>query len=571
MSATLRGIGIPSGVCVGRVRHGGRTTVAVVERELGFGAIAGEIARFRKALAAARKDLRRVRARIPRRTPAGIRSFIDADLSMMSDPALSDVVCARIESERRNAEWVLAAQRAALLGVFDGVEDPYLRARRDDVTHVVERLLVALAGPSDDDDDTEGVVFVAETLDAAAVLRLHQRGAAGFVTEGGGPNAHAAIVARGLSMPAVVGVHGARAALAVDALAALDSDTGTVEVDPDEDTLRTFRARHRAQLKARSELRAMREVPARTADGRPVTLLANIERPEDVRAVRAAGAAGVGLYRTEFLFLDRRSAPDEDEQLRAYLRVVRGMRGLPVTIRTLDLGAERVEPGHVAGENPALGLRAIRLGLRDPRWLLPQLRAILRAAATGPVEIMLPMVAAIEEVRRFRVLLERAARELDAAGITHADPVPVGVMIEVPGAALAAQRIAREVDFLSVGTNDLIQYTLAVDRADDTVDDLYDPLHPSVLKLIVGVLRAGNRAGIPVSLCGEMAGDTRFVRLLLGLGLTRFSMNAARMLEVKQVLTTTDATTARRFATRIVNAADTRRAYELLDALNSDA
>lgn len=572
MHTTLRGIGIPCGVGIGRVHHGDGPELDVVERELDAGAVTAEIARFRKALASAQRELRRIRARVPRRASTDIRSFIDAHLLMMKDRALTEVVFRRIRDESRNAEWVLARQRDALLAEFDRIDDPYLRTRRDDVAQVVDRILTALAGSRvDTDTPAEGVIEVAETLDAASVLRLHQRGAAGFVTETGGPLSHMAIVARSLGMPAIVGVHGARSRITPGMTVVLDSESGTIHLDPDESIVRGFRGRQRKEARTRTGLRLMRDAPAQTRDGRRFTLLANIERPEDLRAVRSVGAEGVGLYRTEFLFLDRIEPPDEEEQLAAYRKVVKGMRGAPVTIRTLDLGADRALPGHpTTGENPALGLRAIRLGLARREWLMPQLCALLRASTTGPLSIMVPMVGGIMEVERFRVALDEARADLERRGLRFAAPVPVGVMVEVPAAALAAPRLAQAVDFLSIGTNDLIQYTLAVDRADDAVNHLYDPLNPAVLKLVSGVLRAGARAGIEVSLCGEMAGDKRYVRLLLGLGLTRFSMHPGHMLEVKHTLATADAEVARRHAARIIGARDPEHARELLDALNSD-
>lgn len=536
------------------------------------GTAAQEVARFKRALAMARRELRKVRRQIPRSTPPEIRAFIDAHLLMLQDPALNDAVVDRIRADRCSAEWALASQRDALLAVFDTIDDAYLSTRRDDVTHTVDRLLVALADPLPDDVDVAaGVIHVAASIDPADVLRLHQRGVAGFVTETGGPLSHAAIIARSLHIPAIVGVRDATRLVRTDEFAVLDSDAGELVIGPDAEALTGYRRRQRDEARARTALRALRAVPAVTLDGETVSLYANIERPEDLRAARAAGATAIGMYRTEFLFLNRSEIPDEDEQYAAYARVVDGMRGRAVTIRTLDLGADKLPRDRpAAGANPALGLRALRLGLREPEWLLPQLRALLRAATRGPLAIMLPMVAHASEVRLFRELLDDARAALRADGVRCADTVPVGAMIEVPGAALTAAQIARETDFLSIGTNDLIQYTLAVDRANEEVTDLYDPLHPAVLQLITTVLRVGARAEIPVSLCGEMAGDVRFTRLLLGLGLTRFSMHSSHLLAVKRVITESETATARRFAKRIMEKTDPAKAWALLDELNRD-
>lgn len=571
MALTLQGIGIPGSVAIGRIHCGTMTVRAIDARTPPPGTAAQEVARFKRALAMARRELRKVRRQIPRSTPPEIRAFIDAHLLMLQDPALNDAVVDRIRAERCSAEWALASQRDALLAVFDTIDDAYLSTRRDDVTHTVDRLLVALADPLPDDVDVAaGVIHVAASIDPADVLRLHQRGVAGFVTETGGPLSHAAIIARSLHIPAIVGVRDATRLVRTDEFAVLDSDAGELVIGPDAEALTGYRRRQRDEARARTALRALRAVPAVTLDGETVSLHANIERPEDLRAARAAGATAIGMYRTEFLFLNRSEIPDEDEQYAAYARVVDGMRGRAVTVRTLDLGADKLPRDRpAAGANPALGLRALRLGLREPEWLLPQLRALLRAATRGPLAIMLPMVAHASEVRRFRELLDDARAALRADGVRCADTVPVGAMIEVPGAALTAAQIARETDFLSIGTNDLIQYTLAVDRANEEVTDLYDPLHPAVLQLIATVLRVGARAEIPVSLCGEMAGDVRFTRLLLGLGLTRFSMHSSHLLAVKRAITESDTVAARRFAKRIMEKTDPVGAWALLDELNA--
>lgn len=570
MALTLQGIGIPGSVAIGRIHCGAMSVRAIDAHTPPPGTAAQEVARFRRALAVARRELRKVRGQIPRSTPAEIRAFIDAHLLMLQDPALNDAVVDRIRADRCSAEWALASQRDALLTVFDTIDDAYLRTRRDDVAHTVDRLLIALADPLPDDVDVAaGLIHVTVSLDPAGVLRLHQRGVAGFVTETGGPLSHAAIIARSLRIPAIVGVRDATRLVHTDEFAVLDSDAGELVIEPDAKTLTSYRRRVRDEARARTALRALRQVPAITLDGESVSLHANIERPEDLRAARAAGATGIGMYRTEFLFLNRGEIPDEDEQYTAYARVVDGMRGRPVTIRTLDLGADKLPRDRPSGgANPALGLRALRLGLREPKWLIPQLRALLRAATRGPLAIMLPMVAHVSEILQFRGLLDDARAGLRADGVNCVDTVPIGAMIEVPGAALTVAQIARETDFLSIGTNDLIQYTLAVDRANEEVTHLYDPLHPAVLQLIATVVRAGARAEIPVSLCGEMAGDVRFTRLLLGLGLTRFSMHSSHLLTVKRVITESDAATARRYAKRIMEKTDPAGATALLDALN---
>jgi phosphoenolpyruvate-protein phosphotransferase (PTS system enzyme I) len=572
MTLMLHGIGIPGAIAIGRVKHGGAPLHAVTERSLDSNEVVREQARFRKAVRLAQKQLRALRRRVPRTTPADIRAFIESHLLMMQDTALTSNVEARIADEQCNAEWALVRQRDALLAIFDDIEDAYLRTRRDDVAHVVERILAALAHPAaveDLDIRRDGVIEVANQLDPAQVLGLHHAGVAGIITESGGPLTHAAIVARSLGIPAVVGVRNAQTLLRDGETVVVDGHAGVVFANAEDRELVLHRRRQRQQERLRRALQAVKDDPAVTADGQEIALLANVDQPGDLRAVRASGAAGIGLYRTEFLFLERTEPPGEAEQYEAYARVVDGMRGKPVTIRTLDLGADKAIPGHeAAGENPAMGLRAIRLSLREPAWLMPQLRALLRAAAHGPLEIMLPMVTAPNEVVQFRARMEEARRELEASGTRHSADVPVGIMIEVPAAALGADQLARTADFLSVGTNDLIQYALAIDRGNDEVNYLHDPLHPAVLRMISSVLRAGRKAGIPVSLCGEMAGDPKYARLLLGLGLTRFSMHAAHVLAVKHQLSAVETDTARRYAARILRTVDRSRAYETLSELN---
>lgn len=569
MPLMLHGIGIPDGVAIGSVRHGLSPIHTVAERKLQTSELQREVSRYRQALARARKGLRAVKRLIPRNTPADVRSFIDAHLLMMQDPALVGAVIDLIRDQAVNAEWALVQQRDALLEIFDSVDDPYLRTRRDDVAHVVERILAELAGSLPEPEIREGSIEVTETLGPAEVVKLHQRGAAGFVSESGGPLSHAAIIARSLGVPAVMGVRGARTLLRAGETIIIDARAGIVLASPDQGSIDHFHKRQRQQVKDRRALRAVKDMPTATQDGLAISLLANIDQPDDIRAARALGVAGVGLYRTEFLFMNRPDMPDENEQFAAYSKVVDGMRGQPVTIRTLDLGADKVSMSRLpAGDNPAMGIRAIRLGLREPSWLMPQLRALLRAAARGPVEIMLPMVTHPVEVRQFRALLAQAHAELKMAGVRCNADIPLGVMIEVPAAALSADQLAKTVDFLSIGTNDLIQYTLALDRGNDEVNYLYDPLHPAVLHLIANVLRAGRRAGVPVSMCGEMAGNPDYTALLVGLGLSRFSMHSAHLLEVKQVLTRTDSHEARRLAARVLRIREAYRARDMIAELN---
>ncbi len=423
------------------------------------------------------------------------------------------------------------------------MEDPYLRSRRDDVDHVVQYILGFLLGePTPDrseDADLRGCVVIAHDLSPADTVVLRHKVAA-FVTEYGGPMSHTAILARSLNIPTVVGVHKVTDYFRQGETVVVDGEAGIVLADVDTSILAHYRQRMRVLEERRGHLRRLVGEPSLSADGIPVSLLGNLELPEDAVATQANGAAGVGLYRTEFLYMNRDGLPDEEEQLATYLEVIHDLEGAPVTIRTLDLGVDKQIDGSAVTcppvRNPALGLRAIRLCLKESELFRPQLRAILRASAHGPVRLMIPMLSSLREIGSIFALIEQIRRELDRDGLAFDPGMPVGGMIEVPAAALCATAFARRLDFLSIGTNDLIQYTLAIDRIDDTVSYLYDPLHPAILRLIRMTIEAGRTCGVPVSMCGEMAGNPRYVPLLLGLGLRELSMQPGSLLKIKELV-----------------------------------
>lgn len=505
--------------------------------------VADELKRLDAALACARRHLEDIRGQIPVGTPKHIAEFIDAHLLMMTDSALVDATRDLIKARSVNASWALQSQRDTLVEIFDRMEDAYLRTRRDDIDHVVRQIQLFLGADAQSDllgdADVSGRVIVAEDLTPADTILLRQRGVAAFVVEHGGPMSHTAILARSLDIPAVMGVHHAVRRLRPGELLVVDAETGTVLTELEPAILEHYRARLASFDAHRRELRRLVRKPSATRDGVPIVLLANLELPEDVAAARDNGAAGVGLYRTEFLYMNRQTLPDEEEHLETYLAIVRGLDGIPLTIRTLDLGADKQIPDtsfHPARSNPALGLRAIRLCLQEPALFLPQLRAILRASAHGPVRLMIPMISGMAEVNAVLGLINEARRQMRRDGLAFDPLMPVGGMIEVPAAALMAGALARRLDFLSIGTNDLIQYTLAIDRVDDTVSYLYDPLHPAVIRLIKQVIDAAAETRTRVSMCGEMAGEPRYTPLLLGLGLRELSMQPGSLLEVKDRL-----------------------------------
>ena len=533
------GVGAESRIAIGEAYLLCRGPVCVTPSWVDEAQTGPEIERFEQAVSSAAAELRRVRRQIPGDAPSDIVEFIDTHLLMIEDKAISSGVIELIRSSRCAAEWALQQQRDVLIEVFEQMEDAYLRTRRDDLDHVIKRIQKFLLDRHDDTPpDLRGQVVVADDLSPADVILLRNQHIAGFVTDYGGPMSHTAILARSLGLPAVIGARGASACLRHGELLILDTDHGSVLANCDAATVSRYEDRREFQHARATRLRSHSAEPAQTADGQRIDLLANIELAGDVQAAVANGADGIGLYRTEFLYMNRRDIPDEEEHYAAYRQVVDGMAGKPVTIRTLDLGADKqaFDSARDAGNNPALGLRAIRLCLKEPALFRPQLRAILRASAHGDVRIMLPMLTNLWEVEQAQAMIERCKQELQAEGIAFNPQLPVGGMIEVPAAALAAEAFAKALDFLSIGTNDLIQYTLAIDRIDDEVNYLYDPFHPAVLQLISQVIAAARKHDTPLSMCGEMAGDARFVPLLLGMGLRSLSMQPAGLLDVKQQL-----------------------------------
>ena len=577
MTIALHGISASKGIAIGRVRIVDRGSPEAIERTLDPSRIEAEVKRFRRAVNAARRELRAVKARIPEHTPRGLAAFIDTHLLMLEDVAISKAPITRIRETRRNAEWALKLERDRLVAVFDAMDDPYLRARRDDVEHVVNRVQRHLQGrhgaeePPSGEDCAGRIVYADDLSPADTVLMQHQ-GVAGFMTEFGGPNSHTAILARSLNIPAVVGLHRSAALLRDDDEVVIEGRQGVVIVSPEEHVKRFYQRREREIARVRTARRRLRSMPTVTADGEPVVLQANVELPVEFAGAVRDGAAGIGLYRTEFLFMNRRDPPDEQEQFGAYSELVEALKGAPVTIRTLDLGADKqvdgARPDAPLTSNPALGLRAVRLCLKEQSLFRPQIRAILRASAHGPVRMMIPMLANTTELDQVLRIMRDCERELDARGERYDASMPVGAMIEVPAAAICADIFARRLDFLSIGTNDLIQYTIAIDRVDDEVSYLYDPLHPAVLRLVTTTIVAGRKAGIPVAMCGEMAGDPHYTKLLLGMGLREFSVHPNALLEVKQIIGETRAAPARRFARRILQSTHPATRLALIDELN---
>ena len=577
MSFVLHGIGVCGGIAIGRAHLVSHATIEVAHYSIRPEQVPAEIERLNQALQAVQKELENLHgAMTADDAPAEFGAFLDVHWMILTDPTLHEVPKRTIAEQLCNAEWALTQQLGVLIEQFDAIEDPYLRERRADVVQVVERVLKVLLGQPGVMQATaaeEETILVAHDLSPADVIQFKSHHFAAFLTDLGGVTSHTAIVARSLNVPAVVATHNARALIREDELLIVDGGRNVVIVNPDRSVLAEYRLKQDELELERQKLRRLRSTPAKTIDGQVIELMANIELPEDLGQARENGATGVGLFRTEFLFLNRIGLPTEDEQFDAYRAVASGMKGHPVTIRTFDLGADKHKEGldglSRVAPNPALGLRAVRFCLAEPRLFLTQLRAILRASHYGEVKILLPMLSSVGEIEQALALIAQAKESLREQGAKFDPGVAVGGMIEIPAAVLAIGAFTSRLDFLSIGTNDLIQYTLAVDRADDAVSQLYDALHPAVVKLIAFAIASANKAEVPIAVCGEMAGEARLTRLLLGMGLTDFSMHPAHLLSVKQRVLGSDVGAAKSIVERMRRTDEPAKIRALLDRLNA--
>ncbi len=572
-SFTLHGAGVSGGIAIGHAHLVSSARLEVAHYDISETDVDSEIQRFEAAVTRVRWELDELQTSMPSNAPAEMGTFIDVHRMILEDASLSKVPADLIRARHCNAEWALVQQMDSLVAQFNEIEDAYLRERQADVTQVVERILKAMLGtghapsiPSHEED----VIVVAHDISPADMILFKQHRFAGFVTDLGGVTSHTAIVARGLNIPAIVGMHHARSLIREGELLIVDGRDGVLIVNPDKQVLAEYQLRGRQLEIERQKLKRLRTTLAQTIDGVQIDLEANIELPQDVDDVIESGATGIGLFRSEFLFLNRSELPGEDEQFEAYRQVAQAMKGRPVTIRTLDLGADKSIAGELkAGPNPALGLRAIRYCLAEPQMFQTQLRAILRASRYGKLRLLVPMLAHAQEIDQTLAAIAQAKASLDADGIEYDRSITVGGMVEVPAAALSLGVFVRRLDFLSIGTNDLIQYTLAIDRTDDTVSHLYDQMHPAVLHLISHTIRTANRAKIPVAICGEMAGDLAVTRLLLGFGLRQFSMHPAQLPAIKQQVLRTSLPEVKAIAARILRTSDPHRSRQLLDKLNA--
>ena len=573
MSFTIHGIGVSGGIAIGHAQLVSHAQLEVAHYEIPKSRIPEEKARFDAAIVTARAELASLAQHIPVGAPAEFEAFLNLHLMIIDDPTLSEAPKQLIETRQCNAEWALKLQMEALIEQFERIEDGYLRDRKSDVIQAVERVLKALMGRPgqllDRSTPEENSILVAHDLSPADVILFKGHQFASFITDVGGATSHTAIVARSLNIPSVVALHQARTLIRENEVLIVDGNNGVVIINPDKTVLAEYKLRGEQLELERVKLKRLKKTKTTTLDGTSVELHANIELPDDVAGARENGADGVGLFRTEFLYLNRGDLPDEEEQFEAYRRVVEEMDGRPVTIRTFDLGADKqIDAAERVAPNPALGLRAIRLCLAEPLMFHRQLRAILRASHFGKVRILIPMLSSAHEINQTLHLIDEAKLSLDEDGLAYDKKTPVGGMIEIPAAALSLSTFTRKLDFLSIGTNDLIQYTLAIDRSDDTVAHLYDPLHPAVLNLVAHIIRSANRVNVPVAVCGEMAGDVRLTRVLLGFGLRQFSMHPAHLLSVKQQVLKSDLGEVMVLTQKMLKSDDPEKLEQLLARMN---
>ena len=578
MTFSIHGLAVARGIAIGRAVLVASSRVDVAHYFINASQIDAELQRINSARQAVMQEVQRLHQSVPKDAPPELAALLEVHMMLLQDEMLADGVKHWVTDRLYNAEWALTSQLEVVTRQFDEMQDAYLRERKGDLEQVVERLLRHMKGlpttlpqPTPrkahswqqdqllDDSHDVPLVLIAHDLSPADMLQFKQSVFTGFVTDVGGKTSHTAIVARSLDIPAVVGARNASHLVRQDDWVIIDGDAGVIIVGPSPIILEEYSFKQRQAQLERERLARLKNTPAVTMDGQKINLMANIELPEDTAQAVAMGAVGVGLFRSEFLFMGREGQlPDEEEQFQAYKRAVEGRKGLPVTIRTVDVGADKPLDRTTKDEahlNPALGLRAIRWSLADPSMFLSQLRAILRAAMLGKVNLLIPMLAHAREIHQTFQLLAQAQQQLDRRGVAYG-PLRVGAMIEVPAAALSLPLFLKHFDFLSVGTNDLIQYTLAIDRADEQVAHLYDPLHPAVLQLLANTIAQGAAAGKEVSLCGEMAGDPAYTRLLLGLGLRHFSMHPTQLLRVKQEVLRSDTSRLGAWAQGVLNAED---------------
>ena len=570
---SLHGIGVSNGIAIGKAHLISNALLEVVQYDIDIKNIPHEVKRFEDAIAAVRIELNKIKSQLPFDSPAELSAFIDTHIMILNDKSLSVLPKSIIENEKCNAEWAIKKQMDSVVNQFDQIEDQYLRERKQDVIQVVERVIKILLGHSNQiavKNKEKLTILVAHDISPADALHFKNHKYAAFITDGGGVTSHTAILSRSLNIPSIVALQNARALIRDNDLIIVDGTEGVVIVNPTQEIQKHYKKIQDSWDNEQEKLQRIKTKKSITQDGATIHLFANIEVPNDIISVNASGASGIGLFRTEFLFMNRQDMPDEEEQFQAYKKVAEAMGKRPVTIRTLDSGADKQTAldNKKISPNPALGLRAIRLCLSEPKVFMTQLRAILRASQFGNIKILFPMLSSISELRQTKLILERAKASLRKEKIKFNENILIGGMIEIPAAAISADIFAQELDFLSIGTNDLIQYALAIDRTDDAVSHLYNPLHPAVLKLIALTIKSAHKYKKSIAICGEMAGEPKLTKLLIAMGVEQLSMHPSHILSVKQQVLTSSIKNMKASVLKLLNLNEVDKIETLLKKIN---
>ena len=573
---SIHGTGVSNGIAIGKAHLISNALLEVVQYDIEIKDIPHEIKRFEDAIAAVKIELNKIKSQLPSDSPGELSAFIDTHLMILKDKSLSFLPKTIIEHEKCNAEWAIKKQMDSVVKQFDQIEDQYLRERKQDVIQVVERVIKILLGHSNQvavKNKEKLTILVAHDISPADALHFKNHKYAAFITDGGGVTSHTAILSRSLNIPSIVALQNARTLIRDNDLIIVDGAQGVVIVNPTLEIQNYYKTLQDSWSDAQEKLQRIKTKKSITKDGALIHLFANIEVPNDIISVNVSGATGIGLFRTEFLFMNRQNMPDEEEQFQAYKRVAEAMGKRPVTIRTLDSGADKQTAlnNKKISPNPALGLRAIRLCLSEPKIFMIQLRAILRASQFGNIKILFPMLSSISELRQTKLLLERAKASLRKDKIKFNEKILIGGMIEIPAAAISADIFAQELDFLSIGTNDLIQYALAIDRTDDAVSHLYNPLHPAVLKLIALTIKSAHKYKKSIAICGEMAGEPKLTKLLIGMGVEQLSMHPSHILSVKQQVLNSSIKNIKPSVLRLLNLNEVDKIETLLKKINQSS
>ena len=567
----VHGISVSSGIAIGKANLVTNALMEVQRYKIKKGTIKDEIERLSQAINTVKSDLVNIKKELQKKSSNNFESFIDIHLMMLEDNNFSLNPQQIIKKEQCNAEWAIKSQLDDLLSKFDDIDDAYIKERKLDAAQVAERIIKALLGHQKQISKTQNPsnILIAHDISPADALQFKKNSYAAFITEHGGTNSHTAILARGLNIPSIVAVKNARKIINNNDTIIVDGDNGIAIINPNKHILKEYEYKKNQWIIEKKKLKKIKNIPSKTLDKKEISLMANIEDLSDVKSVLDCKASGIGLFRTEFLFMNRKELPGEQEQYETYKSIAKSMKGRTVVIRTLDSGADKTTAADkTQATNPALGLRAIRLCLSQPHLFITQLRAILKASAFGKIRILIPMLSSLEELKQVKLLIKRAKESLVVENIKFDNEILIGGMIEIPAVAINAEAFAAELDFLSIGTNDLIQYTLAIDRTDDSVSHLYNSIHPAILKLISNTIDAAKKFNKDVSVCGEMAGDPKLTKLFIGMGLTNFSMHPSSILTVKKQILESDATKLRSMSNKVLKQNDSEKIETLLNKIN---